>query len=143
MDASQKQKLETKIPEPVSSVRKEGPPTINHEPYITPSEVEPVLHPEVVSAGVETVNHSPELPKDVEKLGLTHSPEAAKPATEPSGIVKLPLTEEVAEQIISDQKHDSAIAEHTEGIYRTNSVYGLAVLVRKIFSKMHGRLLGK
>jgi hypothetical protein len=143
MDASQKQKIETQNPQPVGSVRKEGLPSINHEPFVSQSEVEPKLHPEVTNIGVETVAQNPDIPKEVEKLGLQHSAEAVKPETEPSGIVSIPLTEEQANQVINTQKHDSAIAEHTEGIYRTNSVYGLAILVKKIFSKMHGRLLGK
>lgn len=143
MDASQKQKVETQTAQPVSSIRKEGQPSINHEPFVMQSETEPKLHPEVASVGVETISQTPELPKEVEKLGLKHSAEAVKPATEPSGVVSLPLTEDQAEEIINSQKHDSAIAEHTEGMYRTNSVYGLAILVKKIFSKMHGRLLGK
>lgn len=143
MDVSQKPKIETQPVQPVSNIRKEGQPTINHEPFAMPSEQEPKLHPEVSSVGVEAVTQVPELPKDVEKLGLRPSSESVKPNTEPTGVVKLPLDEDQAEEVISKQKHDSAIAEHTEGIYRTNSIYGLAVLVKKIFSKMHGRLIGK
>lgn len=140
-DTAQKPKKETQAVQPVSAVYKEGEPIINQS-FIMPSEAEPKLHPEVSGVGVEAVPQAPELSKDVESLGLKPSPESAKPNTEPTGIVKLPLTEDQAEQVINRQKHDSAIAEHTEGIYRTNSIYGLAVLVRKIFSKMHGRLIG-
>lgn len=141
-DAAQKLTDKTQAVEPVSVAHKEGEPIVNHEPFIMPSEAEPKLHPEVSGAGVEVISQVPELANDVQSLGLTHSPESAKPNTEPIGVVKLPLTESQAEQVINTQKHDSAIAEHTEGIYRTNSIYGLAILVRKIFSKMHGRLIG-
>ncbi len=142
MDASQKQNLEKQNPPPVSNVRKEGQPVITQEPFIVSSEQEPSLHPEVSDAGVEAVTQTPELPTDVQGLGLTHSAESIKPTTEPTGTVKLPLTEDQAEEVIKSQKHDSAITEHTEGIYRTNSIYGLAVLIKKIFSKMHERLIG-
>lgn len=142
MDQSQKQKIETQPAQPVSNIRKEGQPSINHEPFVMPSEQEPKLHPEVENVGVEAVTQVPEVPKEVKELGLQPSAEATKIVTEPTGVVKLPLSEDQAEQIINTQKHDSAIAEHTEGMYRTNSIYGLAVLVKKIFSKMHTKLIG-
>lgn len=142
-DTFQKKTIEQKIPQPVSTVRKEGQPVISHEPFVVASEEEPKLHPEVSDAGVEAVTQTPELPRDVQSLGLlTHSPESTKPITEPTGAVRLPLTQDQVEEVISSQKHDSAIAEHTEGIYRTNSIYGLAVLVKKIISKMHEKLMG-
>jgi hypothetical protein len=142
MDVSQKQKIETQPAQPVSNTRKEGQPSINHESFVMPSEQEPKLHTEVSEAGVEVVTQTPELPKEVEKLGLQASSESAKPNTEPTGVIKLPLTEDQAEDVINTQRHDSAIAEHTEGMYRTNSIYGLAVLVKKIFIKMQERLIG-
>lgn len=141
-DTAQKLKDQAQVVGPVSTTHKEAEPIVNHEPFIMPSEAEPKPHPEVSRAGVEVVHQVPELSKDIESLGLKPSPESAKPNTEPTGIVKLPLTEDQAEQVINTQKHDSAIAEHTEGIYRTNSIYGLAILVKKIFSQMHGRLMG-
>lgn len=129
---------------PVGRAQKETGPVIIPEPIIirSDSEQEPNLHPEVKKAGVEAVSQIPELPKGVQDLGLRPSPESVKPTTEPTGVVKLPLTEDRAEEVISSQKHDSAIAEHTEGIYRTNSIYGLAILVKKIIKEMHGRLIG-
>ncbi len=131
--------------QPVSSIRKEGQPVISHESFVMPSEVEPKLHPEVSNAGVEVVSQNPELTKEQQDLGIKPSLESVKPNTQqPTGIVKItPLTEDQADEVINAQKHDSAIAEHTEGIYRTNSIYGLAVLVKKIIKEMHKRLIGQ
>lgn len=142
-DAAQKLKDQTSVVEPVGVVRKESEPIVNHEPFIMPSEAEPRLHPEVSEAEIKVVKENLELNNEHRAFGMEPAGDSIPVPTEPTTKIKIPLSEEQADEIIKNQKHDSAIAEHTEGIYRTSSAYGLAVLVKKIIKEIHERLIGQ
>lgn len=69
-----------------------GQPVQQHEMAVRPTEVQPVLRPEVKEAGVAVVNHLPELTLEDKKAGLSLAKESVIVSTEPSGIVQLPMT---------------------------------------------------
>ncbi len=88
--------------QPVSLSHKEFAPaqaTSEHE-MVTPSDQKPTLHPEVAEAGVEVtpLQHTPKIHPDAAKAGLSLAKEATPVITTPTGIIKLPMTEEEAKK---------------------------------------------
>lgn len=120
---AQDQQNVQKIVEPVSSPHKEGMPTVQTE-HIKPAEIEPVIHPEVKEAGVETYTEKPVLDQEHVKIGVTHSPDSTSVPTQPSGIINLPLTERQATNVVKVHKKVS------------DSVTWLAVLVLRQIKRM-------
>ncbi len=95
---------------PVSVPQKEAGPafskTVQQEDYIRPSEVEPIIHPEVSEHGVEAVSdhESLQLTDEHKKIGIESAKESTPVATQPTGRVQLPMTEEEAKQAVKIHK---------------------------------------
>src|SRR3989339_317525 len=87
--------------EPV--VSQEPPVQVQNEEHLTASEADPEIHPEVAEAGVKAVE-KPQVGQDVIKVGLEPAKEEVLVATQPSGLVKLPMTKEEAEKIVKLHK---------------------------------------
>ncbi|HSX40519.1 MAG TPA: hypothetical protein VLF68_02805 [Candidatus Saccharimonadales bacterium] len=92
---------------PISTPNKEsvGGVSVDTSDLITPSEVEPQLHPEVQEAGVETVSDKPQLTDEHAKIGIKVSADATPVATSPTGMVQLPMTQAQAQATIKKTKN--------------------------------------
>lgn len=66
--------------------------------YVLPSEKEPELPKEVQDAGVEKHEQYPALTEEHFKVGIKHSGPTTPVKTEPTGAVKLPMTQAQARQ---------------------------------------------
>lgn len=125
-DKKQTDDLNTQPVNPVSVSHKEIGP-------LQASDKEPVLHPEVTAAGVEPVSEKPKLTEEHEKIGVTASGESTPVATEPSGIVQLPMSDqEVSQAIKEGPGGDNDVQKQFEGIYFANARFFLANLLLKI-----------
>ena len=97
-------------PAPVSLPQKEQAPVISDASkdqaaeLIKPSEEEPKIPQEVKEAGVEAVSEKPYLTEEHKALGIKHAKEGTPVSTQPSGIVKLPMSENEALKIIKTTK---------------------------------------
>lgn len=93
-DTSSGQAQNTSVSNPVGGPHKEQAPRSGAEqPYLQPTEQNPVLSPEVQEAGVEVVTSQPQpkIPVEVKQAtGLEPAKDAVPVSTEPSGIVQLP-----------------------------------------------------
>lgn len=96
--------------------------------FVKPSEPEPVLSQEVKSAGVENVSEMPRLTNEDAKAGIQLAKEAVPPATEPTGIVELPMTEQEAKKVIKLHKK------------LADSLYWLGVEVLRQFRIIHQKI---
>lgn len=104
---------------PVSAPVKEQEPVAVAD-VIKPEDKEPPpLHPELAEIGVERRKEVPELTLEDKKAGLSLAKEATQVPTQPSGLVKLPMSEE--EQDAHIRKGDSS-----------QSVFWFAKLLKKI-----------
>lgn len=97
---------------------------------IRPTEVEPIIPPEVAEYGVEAVkdHEKPELSLEDKKGGLEPAKEAVPVPTQPSGLITLPMTQAQAMQTLKKTKSVS------------ESVAWLAVLVIKHLRQMHQKI---
>lgn len=87
--------------------------------YLTASETAPVIEQELREVGVEQVKEAPKLDQEHEQIGVKHSLENNVAKTEPTGFVKLPLTDE--EIMVAEKEDDTA-----------SSAFWLAILISKI-----------
>lgn len=124
------QGVQTPAPYVSSSV-----PTKEHEPlgvkggdYLQPSEQEPILHKEVAEVGVEVVSEKPQINTEHHKAGIHHAKESTPVATEPSGMVQLPM----------DPKQ--AIQVHQKNKNVNDSVVWLAALIVKHLKRVHAKV---
>ena len=111
-------------PTPVGSVHKEqGPaaPVVQTSEFIKPSDSEPQITKELSEIGVEAVSHTPALTKEHQDAGVYHAKESVPVATEPAGIVALPMTQTQAVSILKMHKKVS------------ESILWLATLILKQF----------
>jgi len=92
---------------PVSTPQKEAEavPTSN---YITASEATPKIEKEVADAGVKEVGQAPQLTEEHFKTGIKHAAETTPVATEPTGAVKLPMSQAQALQQVKGNTDDAA-----------------------------------
>lgn len=88
------------------------------EEIIKLSEVEPQLHPEVQEAGVEVVSDLPKLTEEHEKLGVKLSKESAPAKTEPTGEVKLPMTQTQAKNLAKNSSISDSVRWLAEEVLR-------------------------
>lgn len=121
------------LPTPISGPQKEAEPlsiSQNTQEYITPSEIEPVIAPEVAEHGVETVTnqHVPQLTPEHKALGIEHAKETVQVVTVPTGQVQLPMTVEEATVTVKQQKV-------------SNSIVWIAALVLKHAKLVHEKLI--
>lgn len=86
--------------ESVGHIQKEAESVAAPEQFLTPSEQEPVLHPELQEIGVEVVKDVPELTLEDKKAGLGLAKESTPAITQPTGAVQLPLTEEEEKKML-------------------------------------------
>lgn len=102
-DQVQPQTQPAQQPEPVSLPHKEFVPRtqVSEASSLEQSMVEPEIAPEVAEAGVEVtpVQHTPKIHPDAAKAGLSPAKEATPVITTPTGIIKLPMTEEEAKEV--------------------------------------------
>jgi hypothetical protein len=112
-DSSQKQNnnndLPQPVPTPVSMPNKEVElaPTSD---YVTPSsEIESIIKDkEVADAGVKEVGQAPKLTEEHFKTGMKHAAESIPVSTEPTGVIKLPMTQSQAQQQAKGSTTDAA-----------------------------------
>lgn len=87
-------------PAPAAPPAKELEPTssapLEMPDLMQPTELEPVLHPEVAEAGVEAVSQHPTLTIEDHRAGLQPAGDSIPHHTQPNGTVKLPMTPEEA-----------------------------------------------
>ena len=76
--------------------------------YITASETAPIIEKEVSEAGVKEVGKAPELTEEHFKTGIKHAPESTPVKTEPTGQVKLPMSQDQAQQQVKGNTDDAA-----------------------------------
>lgn len=92
---------------PVSTPQKEVEVAPVRE-YIAPSETSPIIEKEVADAGVKETGQAPRLTEEHFKTGLKHAAESTPIQTEPSGIVKLPMTQSQAQEQTKGNTDDAA-----------------------------------
>jgi hypothetical protein len=121
--------------EPVGGMHKEaGPTMVVEQPVaevLTPSESEPVLHPEVVEAGVE-VSKNLEAPPDLtmhDKGMIEHAPVIAPVPTQPSGTLQYLIPEEKAVETLKHKNTSKSITWLAESVIRQIKI-------------MHGKISG-
>lgn len=89
--------------QPVGGSREQGSSSqsINSE-VVMPTEVEPVISPEVKEAGVEAVpnKYQIQIKPELKNVGVTAVKTAVPVPTAPSGSIQLPMTEEEARKNI-------------------------------------------
>ena len=80
------------------SINKEAGPVVIQDvsEILKPTEPEQNIQEEVLEAGVEKVSDKPNLTPEHAKFGIELAKESTPVSTTPSGIVKLPMTEEEA-----------------------------------------------
>lgn len=101
------------------------------EPYISPSETEPVVDEELEKAGVIAQKETPSLTQEHVEIGVKHSMESNPAPTEDSGKVVLPFTESEAEELLKENKDKSL------------SIVWLASQVLRQFKRMHRKLFNR
>ncbi|MCL5019838.1 MAG: hypothetical protein M1426_05170 [Patescibacteria group bacterium] len=92
---------------PVSTPQKEVE-VVPASDYIVPSETSPIIEKEVAEAGVKEVGKAPELTEEHFRTGIKHAPESTPVPKEPTGIVKLPMTQSQAQQQAKGNTDDAA-----------------------------------
>jgi hypothetical protein len=75
--------------------------------YIASSEQAPRIEKEVAEAGVKEVGKAPELTEEHFKTGIKHAFESTPVKTEPTGAVKLPMTQNEAMQKAKENTDDA------------------------------------
>lgn len=98
------------------------------EELIVPSEPEPIIQDELAEHGVEAVvdHEKPKITTEHIKVGLEPAKESTPVATQPSGFVQLPMTEEEAVKTIKTTKI-------------TESKHWLAMLIEKVYLQLRGK----
>lgn len=91
---------------PVSTPQKEVEATPVSE-YIVPSETSPIIEKEVADAGVKEVDQAPRLTEEHFRTGIKHSAESTPVQREPTGQVKLPMTQIQAQQEAKGSTNDA------------------------------------
>jgi hypothetical protein len=76
--------------------------------YIVPSETAPKIEKEVAEAGVKEVGQAPQLTEEHFRTGIKHAAESTPVQTEPTGAVKLPMSQSEAEQQAKGSTDDAA-----------------------------------
>src|SRR3990167_667516 len=98
--------------EPVSTPGKESGPVVSAPvgEYIKPTDSEPVLHPEVVKAGIEiSPNHEqPSIPQDLQQAGVSHSGPTQQVNVSQQPSMQLPMQQAQATVVAKKKKwHES------------------------------------
>jgi hypothetical protein len=100
-DTSQKQNQDNnQVGQPVNpvSIAQKEVEVAPVSDYIVPSETSPRIEKEVVDAGVKEVNQAPNLTSEHFNAGIRHSAENTPVQIEPTGLIKLPMTQSQAQQ---------------------------------------------
>lgn len=90
--------------------------------YIVSSETSPIIEKEVLDAGVKEVDQMPRLTEEHFRTGIKHSAESTPVQREPTGQVKLPMTQVQAQQEAKGSTNDATT--------------WLASFILRIFKKM-------
>lgn len=77
---------------PVGNAQKETEPIPQQDAFLEPTDREPLLHPELKEAGIETVKTEPQLTLEDKKAGLSLAKESILHPLQPTGVVTLPMT---------------------------------------------------
>ena len=93
--------------------------------YIAASETSPIIEKEVADAGVKEVGQAPRLTEEHFKTGLKHAAESTPVQREPTGAVKLPMSQSEALQQAKGNTDDAST--------------WLATFVLRIIKKMRGK----
>ncbi len=109
----------------VGSLVKEHGPIATGE--LRPSRPEPEIHRELQEI-VKSVPEFPEVKPDERQVGISPAKESVPVKTTPSGLNKIPMTEDEAKQ---ELKHENP----------TNSNWGYLALFVKFFKTIHHKLL--
>lgn len=110
-DTSQKQNQgDNQVQQPVNpvSIPQKEVEAVPVSDYIVPSETSPIIEKEVAEAGVKEVNQAPRLTEEHFKAGIKHSAESTPVQREPTGQVKLPMTQSQAQQQAKGNTTDAA-----------------------------------
>jgi hypothetical protein len=129
---------------PVSAgISKEAPRPVSD--YAVKSESLPKIEKELSDIGVEAHFESVKLTPEHKDLGVEHSLENNVPNLNPTGAVTLPISEEVAENAVKQNKGKISLSltEQSDSIYILPSIFGFATLILKNLKKMHGKIMGK
>ena len=124
-NAEQSQPVQDQKVAPVSLPQKEQAPIISNDlasELIKPSEEEPKI-PQEVKEIVKVESDKIPLTEEHKALGIKHAKESTLAQTQPSGMVKLPMTENEALKIIKTTKN-------------SDSKHWLAVLIEKIYKQL-------
>lgn len=136
MDTNTQDPTQIVPPAAVGSLHKEAGPSLTLEQSVVevlqPSEVEPVLHPEVAEAGVEVSKDAelPDLTAHDKNAGLSHAPVITPIPDKSSVDVVLPMSETDAIETLKKNNNPK------------NSIAWYLVSVLRQFKKMHQRLSG-
>lgn len=114
--------------QPVSGPHKEHAPLTVEAPvaeYLRPTEVEPVLHPEVAEAGVEVVEQQerPQISVEQKAVGVNHAPPVMPMTVSQTQTVTLPYT---PQQVLAMEKTTKV----------ENADHWLVVLTKYIMQKL-------
>ena len=131
------------VAQPVGTANKEAPRLASD--YVVSSESLPKIEKELSDIGVEAHFESVKLTPEHKDLGVEHSLENNVPNLVPAGTIKLPITEEVAENTVKQNKGKISLsfAEQSDSIYILPSIFGFATLLLKNLKKIHGKIMGK
>lgn len=118
---------------PVSGLHKEHAPLTMEAPvaeYVQPTEVEPVLHPEVAEAGVEVVEQQerPQITVEQKAVGINHAPPVMPVTVAQPRTVTLPYT---PQQVVALEKSTKV----------DESAHWLVMLTKYIMQKL--QILGR
>lgn len=129
--------------QPVGTANKEVQRPVSD--YVVTSESLPTIENELKDIGVEAQSEAVELTQEHEKIGVTHSLENNVPNIEQAGSEKLPITKDLAEKAVKQNKGkiSFSISEQMDGIYILPSIFGIATLIIKNLKKVHGKIMGK
>lgn len=135
MDDNQNANLTSPVTQPVSPPPplKEQEPLVSEqslETLVQPSEVEPVLHPEVKEVGVVKVPQIPTLTLEDQKAGLALAKESVPVPTQPSGLVGLPKDEKEAASFLKVHRDVK------------NAVVWLVAMLLRQFRQAHEKVVG-
>jgi hypothetical protein len=113
---------------PVSGPHKEHAPLTVEAPvaeYVRPTEVEPVLHPEVAESGVEVVEQQerPQISVEQKAVGVNHAPPVMPVSMTQTATVTLPYT---PQQVVALEKTTKV----------DESAHWLVVLTKYIMQKL-------
>ncbi len=94
---------------PTGSTNKEaGPMSSSISEFVKPSEIEPQIDEDLAELGIEAKKENPDLTDEHKQAGIGYAKETTPLSGQPSGYVKLPMSEEeVADTFKTGQDDDS------------------------------------